>query len=87
MSGRRLTSDLLRRAHLAAVRHSELADQITEAFRARYGRTHSDVDCDDLIDALDYGQGSCPTLADADAMMEARGVVPLANPQGASNNG
>lgn len=77
MSGARLTSALLDRAHRAAVRNAEMASLVTEAMRQRYGCTHSDVDCDDLIEALDYGSGNAPTLTECDRLMAACGVVPL----------
>lgn len=57
-----LTRAVLKRAHEAAVAHSRAQALLTDAMRDRYGCTHSDVDCDHLIDALDYGQGNCPVL-------------------------
>lgn len=69
----KLTSKLLARAARAASVQAALADQITAAFEKRYGVTHSDVDADELIDALDYGRTEGPTLARCDAIMAAAG--------------
>lgn len=65
----KLTNALLKRAHLAAVRHSALNAMLTKAFNERYGCTYSDIDCDNLIDALDYGAGSLPTVDICDEAM------------------
>jgi hypothetical protein len=73
----KLTTDLLRRAHNAAIKNKLLAAKISEAMEARYGTTHSAVDCEDLIEAIDYGAGSAPTLAYADEAMAACGYPPL----------
>jgi hypothetical protein len=81
MSGTKLTSALLRRAYRIAVAHSEISALVTAAMRERYGVTHSDVDCDDLIDPLEYGQGGCPTLARCDAAMAVKGAPAKARGQ------
>jgi hypothetical protein len=60
---------LLTRAANAASKHAELSQEITKAFIMRYGCTHSDVDCDALIDPLDCGAGGVPTPAEADGLM------------------
>lgn len=73
----KLSSDLLRRAARAAADHARLSGQVTDAFRDRYGVTHSDVDCDELIDALDYGTGPTPTLARCDELMKEAGAPKL----------
>lgn len=65
----KLTDSLLKRAHKAAVRFAALNAKITAAFEQRYGCTYSDVDCDHLIDSLDYGQGGAPSVADCDRDM------------------
>lgn len=65
----KLTNALLKRACKAAEKHSEMSALITEAFEERYGKTHSDVDCDELIDALDYHGGPPPTVAECDEAM------------------
>lgn len=65
----KLTNGLLRRAHRAAVKHAQLASQITEAFEERYGTTHSAIDCDDIIECLDYGHGHEMTVEECDAAM------------------
>ena len=77
MSG--LSASLLRRAAKAAKANAEMAAKITLAMRERYGCTHSDVDCDDLIDALDYGSGRIETLtvAECDRLMAQCGAHPL----------
>ena len=56
MTGAQFTR-LLQAAELAAMKHKEHADKITEAFEARYGLTYSEANMDNLIDALDYGFG------------------------------
>lgn len=71
-----LTNALLQEAVSVAKRNREMAARMTAAFMERYGVTYSDVDCDTLIDALDYGLGSAPTLADADNAMATVGVYP-----------
>lgn len=65
----KLTADLLRRACVAAERHGKMIALISEAMRDRYGVTHSDVDCDVLIDVLDYMGGEPPTLRECDELM------------------
>ena len=64
---------LLRRAQCAARTHKQIQGEITSAFEDRYGRTHSDIDCDVLIDALDYGDGSGLTAKIADREMASAG--------------
>jgi len=73
----KLTTALLRRAARMARQASETQRQLTKAFMGRYGVTYSEVDCDALIDTLDYGQGVVPTLSDCDRYMENSGVKPL----------
>lgn len=69
---RQLTNSLLSRAFKAAVKARELNAELTEAFNARYGCTYSDVSCDGLIDALDYGTArSYPTIDVCDMLMAA----------------
>jgi hypothetical protein len=61
---------LLRRAITAARAASEVQSEVTEAFLERYGRTHSDIDCDELIDTLDYGVGpSALSVSEVDNLM------------------
>lgn len=64
----KLTNALLKRACIAAEKHSKMSALITEAFEERYGKTHSDVDCDELIDILDY-QGGPLTVRECDEAM------------------
>lgn len=73
----KLSTALLRRANSAAAEHRKLSDMITAAFLDRYGKTHSEVDCDSLIDALDYGSGYISSLAECDRQMELCGVTTL----------
>jgi hypothetical protein len=73
----KLTNGLLRRAHRAAVKHAELSARITEAFEERYGTTHSAIDCDDIIECLDYGHGHEMTVADCDEAMARSGTPTL----------
>lgn len=70
----KLTSKLLERANRIAALHAIVSAEITAAFNERYGATHSYVDCDFLIDALDYGVVAAPTLAECDAAMESCGA-------------
>jgi hypothetical protein len=72
----KLTASLLRRACEAAKTHAALVAKITEAFEERYGTTHSAVDCDWLIEALDYGGGDVSTVAECDEAMALCGVKP-----------
>lgn len=69
-----LTSNLLKRVAAASRNYQKLSQQLTEAMRERYGSTHSDVDCDDLIESLDYGHGHAPTLRDCDKFMAEAGA-------------
>ncbi len=52
-----LTTALLRKAASISEQHSVIQGKLTEAFEDRYGVTYSDIDCDQLIDILDYGGG------------------------------
>ncbi len=76
----KLTTALLQRAAAHAARGAVLQGQLTRAFNLRYGTTYSDVDCDELIDILDY-EGGHLTLAIADRAMEASGAPVLARRQ------
>lgn len=78
----RAFSGLLRRAHRAATLHQMVSGEVTDAMRERYGATHSDLDLDELIEPLDYGQGSTPKVADVDRLMSEAGH-PLQAEQGA----
>lgn len=73
----KLTNAFLRRVHSASIRHHELQRELGEAMTERYGCTHSDVDCDQLIDVLDMGGGETPTVADCDLAMAECGVAAL----------
>lgn len=72
----RLTTAFLRQVARAAAKNAEMQGRLTDAMVGRYGCTHSDIDCDELIDRLDYGLGDAPTLAEADAAMLECGVKP-----------
>lgn len=72
-----LTSRLLRRAARLAEQSSIVQGQLTDAFRQRYGVTYSDVDCDRLIDILDYHGADNLTVRECDEAMAACGVFPL----------
>jgi phenylpyruvate tautomerase PptA (4-oxalocrotonate tautomerase family) len=61
---------LLRRAVRIAAEKSDVAAELTEAFTERYGKTYSDIDCDELIDVLDYGSGGKLTVKQVDKLME-----------------
>jgi len=78
----KLSASLLRRAAKAAANAKRLNDEIGEAFEERYGCTFSDVDCDPLIDILDYGISDDGELSVAfcDEQMALCGVTPLATP-------
>ncbi len=67
-SDNRRFSALLRRATRVSSQHSIIQGEITDAFIERYGVTHSDLDCDTLIDRLDYGCGPV-SLNEVDAEM------------------
>lgn len=69
----------IRRANNLAYKHKMLAGgKISEWFINRYGIHFSDVDADQLIDAIDYGAGWTPnTIAEIDAVMALSGQYPL----------
>ncbi len=48
--------------------HTQLSLRIDEICLARYGHTYSELDCDDIIDMLDYNGGKM-TVAEFDASM------------------
>lgn len=74
----RLTTALLRRAAKLAEQHKEMNHLIGALFEKRYGSTYSDVDCDPLIDTLDYGLGGLDlTLAECDRLMAKEGYPKL----------
>lgn len=62
----KLTQRLLDQAMHAARRHAILQAKLTKAFMARYGVTYSNVNADQIIDALDYGRGPRITLKECD---------------------
>lgn len=76
----KLNAALLRRAVAVSKAASKVQRELTVAFEERYGRTYSDVDCDPLIDALDYGGGSGLTVEDCDRFMAEYDVYPLSDP-------
>ena len=39
---------------------NRLITTINTWFERRYGHSYNDIDCDTLIDSLDYGRGTCP---------------------------
>lgn len=78
MAGKvKLTDSLLKRAHHIAIQHSALNHKLTKAFEQRYGCTYSDVDCDSIIDSLDYGHGPPVTVEFCDSAMLACGRAHL----------
>lgn len=74
-----LTTKLLQRAARLAEQSQAVQVQLTQAFEARYGTTYSAIDCDDLIDILDYNGGHV-TLRIADEAMTSCGHPPLKGP-------
>lgn len=72
----KLNQRLLDRAVRIASAAAIVQGELTAAFEERYGLTYSDVDCDALIDVLDYGGGARLTVADCDREMLACGVSP-----------
>lgn len=82
-----LTSELLRKAQRAAQANAAMMARLSAAMEERYGCTHSDADCDDLVEALDYGNGSCPTLAECDALMAGAGFPPLSKAKEGQHHG
>lgn len=73
----KLTNGLLRRATRIAGQMSDIQGELTQAFEARYGTTYSAVDCDQLIEVLDYNGGIPPTVEDADRWMAECGAPPI----------
>ena len=50
---------------------NRLGHQIDRWFEERYGKSYSEIDCDTLIDSLDYGRGPPPaTLEQIDLLMK-----------------
>jgi hypothetical protein len=76
MTDRQLQKLLDRTAKVSEM-HLELSRRVTEAFRGRYGTTHSDVDADEIIDSLEYGAGPI-SIEKCDEAMSLRGYPPLA---------
>jgi hypothetical protein len=72
----KLTTRFLTRATRLAAKSQEMQNNLTEAFRERYGVTYSDVDCDFLIEALDYNGGDLLTLEECDLHMKECGYLP-----------
>lgn len=62
-------AQLLRRAATISSKAQAVQQELTEAFRARYGKTYSDVDADQIIDVLDYGGGAKLTYRECDRLM------------------
>lgn len=70
-----LNTRLLRQAAALAARAQAMQQKLTEAFEERYGTTYSAVDCDELIDVLDYAGGDID-LAFCDRAMTEAGYPP-----------
>ena len=66
---------LLNQTAKAARRHQALSQRVTTAFEERYGTTHSAVDTEGIIDALEYGTGEI-TVEECDAQMTKCGFPP-----------
>lgn len=78
----KLTTALLRKAARIAAKSRKINAELTAAFNERYGCTYSDVDCDSLIDILDYGLGETgKTLRECDRAMALCGIHPIAPQQ------
>ncbi|MCH8103752.1 MAG: hypothetical protein IIB28_11430 [Chloroflexi bacterium] len=72
MRNDRQFQQVLDAASRAAAENSRQAARGTDAFMERYGVTHSDVDADHIIEALDY-QGRKITAAECDREMASAG--------------
>lgn len=72
----KLTTALLPFAARIAYKNSKVQHLLTKAFSERYGETYSEVDCDELIDILDY-HGGHVDLSFADEAMTRCGCPPL----------
>lgn len=74
----KLTTKLLSEASRIAREAADMSGVLTEAFVERYGVEYSEINCDWLIDDLDYGLGNGHlTLKQADDEMTAAGHPPL----------
>jgi len=74
----KLTTAMLSRASRLAKEATKMSSTLTKAFVERYGVEYSEVDCDWLIDDLDYGMGNGHlTLEQADKWMTDAGHPPL----------
>ena len=71
-----LTTRVLQQLAKIAEKYNQLSIKVGEMFQERYGVTYSDVDCDEIIDILDYNGGSI-TLEEADRYMTAAGYPPI----------
>jgi hypothetical protein len=69
----------IKRANNLSQKHRQLVNgRIQDWFVKRYGVTFNEVDADELIDCVDYGQGGCPTtIKQIDSIMRLAGRVPL----------
>lgn len=76
-----LTTHVLQQLANIAEKYNQLSIKVGEMFIERYGVTCSDVDCDEIIDTLDYGGGDI-TLEDVDRYMTAAGYPPIRRGKG-----
>lgn len=76
-----LTTRVLQKLADITEKRSLLAIDVGDMFIERYGVTCSDVDCDEIIDTLDYGGGDI-TLEDVDRYMTAAGYPPIRRGKG-----
>lgn len=76
----KLTNRLLSKAAKLAEEKAVVQQELTSAFRNRYGVTYSDADADELIDTLDY-HGGAVDVAECDRIMTAAGFPPLEQKQ------
>ena len=74
----KLTQSLLSKASALAEKKMKIQHDLTNAFIERYGVTYSDVDCDSIIEVLDYAGGDI-TLEECDQEMTRCGYPPLKN--------
>lgn len=68
MRNNRQFQQVLNAAARAAGEAAKQQARLSDAMIERYGTTHSDVDCDELIDVLDYAGGHV-SVAEVDEAM------------------
>ncbi len=68
----------MEKSYELAHKHVVLGQEIAKWFQERYGVEPGDVDCDPIIDCIDYATNTAPrSIYDIDREMALCGVYPL----------